>query len=82
MISTTPSMMCQLSNANEDRCAEPGTMVSRDIEHDIGSGSGGGGEHKGGEIPTMPSQVTEAIPSGLGEMIPSLNQFSVSGPLP
>ena len=36
-------MMCQLSNANEDRCAEPGTMVSRDIEHDIGSGSSGGG---------------------------------------
>ena len=29
----------------------------------------------------MPSQVTEAIPSGLGEMIPSLGQFSVSGPL-
>ena len=51
-------------------------------EHDIGSGSSGGGEHKGEEISTMPSQVTEAIPSGLGEMIPSLGQFSVSGPLP
>ncbi len=51
-------------------------------EHNIGSGSSGGGEHKGEEISTMPSQVTEAIPSGLGEMIPSLGQFSVSGPLP
>ena len=73
---------------------EPGTMVSQDIEHNIvaevvvgenkyyrGSGSSGGGEHKGEEISTMPSQVTEAIPSGLGEMIPSLGQFSVSGPL-
>ena len=68
--------------ANEDRCAEIGTMVSQDIEHDIGSGSSGGGQHKGGEISTMPSQVTEAIPSGLGEMIPSLGQFSGSGPLP
>ena len=36
--------------ANEDRCAEIGTMVSQDIEHDIGSGSsGGGGEHDIGE---------------------------------
>ncbi|MFZ0328500.1 MAG: hypothetical protein WAL66_14480 [Nitrososphaeraceae archaeon] len=51
-------------------------------EHDIGSGSSGGGEHKGEEMSTMPSQVTEAIPSGLGEMIPSLGQFSGSGPLP
>ena len=41
-------------------------------EHDIGSGSSGGGEHKGEEMSTMPSQVTEAIPSGLGEMIPFL----------
>jgi hypothetical protein len=38
------------ANANVDICAEPGTMVSQDIEHNIGSISsgGGGGEHKGG----------------------------------
>jgi hypothetical protein len=71
------------ANANVDICAGPGTIVSQDIEHNIGSGSsgGGGGEHKGGEISNMPPQVTEAIPSGLGEMIPSLSLFSASGPV-
>jgi len=29
----------------------------------------------------MPPQVTEAIPGGLGEMIPSLSQFTASGPV-
>ena len=53
------------------------------IEHNIGSGSNsGGGEHNGGEISGISSQVTETILSGLGEMIPSLGQFSGSGPLP
>ncbi|MGA9842029.1 MAG: hypothetical protein WBQ25_06910, partial [Nitrososphaeraceae archaeon] len=71
------------ANANVDICAEPGTMDAQDIEHNIGSGSNsGGGEHNGGEISGISSQVTETIPSGLGEMIPSLGQFSGSGPLP
>ena len=70
------------ANANVDICVEPGTMDAQDIEHNIGSGSSGGGEeHKGGKISTIPSQVTEAIPSGLGEMIPSLGEFSGSSPL-
>ncbi len=47
---------------------------SGEVEHNVGSGS------NVGEISTVPSQVTEAIPSGLGEMIPSLGQFSGSGP--
>ena len=77
--SPTPKDNCGdpiFANANEDRCAEPGTMVSHDIEHDIGSGSSGGGEAIGGEISGTPPQVTDAIPSGLGEMIPSIGQFS------
>ena len=37
-------------NANEDTCTEPGTMVSQDIEHNIGSGSSGGGEHDIGGV--------------------------------
>ena len=59
-----------------------GSGSSGGIEHDIGSGSSGGGEHKGEEISTMPSQVTDAIPSGLGEMIPSIGQFSGASHLP
>jgi hypothetical protein len=77
------------ANAHTDECPESGTMVPQDIEHNIGSGSNVGSgevEHNigsgsnGGGISTVPSQVTEPIPSGLGEMIPSLGQFSGSGP--
>ncbi len=59
------------ANPTPDKCAEPGTLVAQDIEHNIGSRSSGGGEHKGGKISTTPPQVTEAIPSGLAEMIPT-----------
>jgi hypothetical protein len=91
--SPNPTNHCEdpvFANANTDKCTESGTMVPQDIEHNVGSGSNVGSgevEHNvgsgsnGGGISTSSSQLTETVPSGLGEMIPSLGQFSGSSQL-